>query len=496
VKLAPSSHDEHRRAPAGDERRLGAAPAQQQYVTLRPALPAVLSGHGWTMPAFVHALSESRLRLKIGPAEGVGGTQPPALAPLPRLSGLSGEGTGVMITVSLDDGQQFRLPSVLLPGEGGEGGAAGTTEARVTSAEALTSLQDLATLVRKAQHLEICATDDVEAKDKDAGFGGLVLRPRALPELAWEDVDPTTELLGRAFPLPLLITGMTGGLARGAEINKRLARAAQRFGIPMGVGSQRVALDNPEHAKVFDVKTAAPDIFLIGNLGVAQLLSAKDPVAMCARAVAMIGADALALHVNVVQEAVQVEGDRDFRGALAKIAAVCAGLAVPVIVKEVGSGIDAATARALVRAGVAAIDCGGKGGTAWGWIEGKRAEAPAVLKVGGALRDWGVPTAVSVALLKRALPQLELVATGGIRDGVAVAKAVALGARACGIGLPLMRAALQSEDAVTMELDALAQGLKVAMLASGARTLADLPRRLGISREFEERVALWDESEV
>ena len=349
-------------------------------------------------------------------------------------------------------------------------------------------LADLLTLIRKSQHIQICATTDVEASDRYTGFSDVCLRPQALPELAWRDLDTTRPFLGGTFALPLLITGMTGGLSEGAEINLRLARAAAAAGIPMGVGSQRVALDNPEHAPIFAVKKAVPGLFLIGNIGIAQLRR-HNALEQCQRAVAMINADALAVHVNVLQEVVQVEGDRDFRGIFTKIAEVNQRLGVPMLVKEVGAGMDLATASRLLEAGVAAVDCGGKGGTSWSFIEGERTDARITRSVAATFRDWGIPTAVALAILRRGLPRLPLVATGGIRDGLEVAKAVALGADLCGIGLPLLRAALASEDAVHEVLQTLAQGLKTAMICSGARTLDDLPGRLHQSRAFDEQLA-------
>ncbi|MBM4252978.1 MAG: type 2 isopentenyl-diphosphate Delta-isomerase [Deltaproteobacteria bacterium] len=344
-------------------------------------------------------------------------------------------------------------------------------------------LADLMTLVRKNQHINICASQDVEASDRYTGLEEITLLPCALPELDWSELDTSTWFLGHRFKLPLLVTGMTGGLARGADINLRLARAAAACGIPMGVGSQRVALDNPDHAAIFTVKKTVPDLFLIGNIGIAQLLSA-DAVSLCQRAVEMIEADALAIHVNVLQEVIQVEGDRNFRGVLAKIAAVARALSVPLLIKEVGVGLDPITAQRLIEAGVAALDCGGKGGTSWSLIEGERASSPVTRAVARTYRDFGIPTAVSLAAIRAALPHVSLAATGGVRDGLMVAKACALGANVCGIGLPLLRAALLSEQAVHEELTTFAQGLRIAMIATGATSLSDLARRAHRSEQF------------
>jgi isopentenyl-diphosphate delta-isomerase len=386
--------------------------------------------------------------------------------------------------VTFDSEKHFALSGQLVAGP------SGTFELLVEAPRDQERLVDLMGLVRKGQHIAICATMDVEASDRYTGFTDVYLRPKALPELAWSDLDTSGVFLGRKFPLPILITGMTGGLTQGAEINRRLARVAQHYGIPMGVGSQRVALENPDHAAIFTVKTFAPNLFLIGNVGIAQIRS-HDAIEKCRRAVAMIEADALAIHVNVLQEVVQVEGDKDFRDIFTAISRVVRSLGVPVIVKEVGCGIDRETARRLMETGVAAIDCGGKGGTSWSLIEGARAKSPVTQQVGLTFRDWGIPTALSVATVHQALPTMPLIATGGIRDGLTVAKAVALGASMCGIGLPIFKAALESEEAPFTVIETFTQGLRTAMICSGARDLPALKTSLILKRAFREGLEEW-----
>jgi isopentenyl-diphosphate delta-isomerase len=442
-------------------------PAARAFVALSPPLPCIDRDCG---AGFVVALAQDCLLLQLARP---GGPEP----------GRRGE-----LTILAEGGRRYELPCVFAPAPTvALAGRGGDLAAVVTEPAAQSRLADLMTLVRKGQHIAICESMDVEASDRYTGFSDLTLVPQALPELAWHELDTRTSLLGRTFPLPILITGMTGGLARGAAINRRLARAAAAFGIPMGVGSQRVALENPEHADVFAVKRDCPGIFLIANIGIAQL-RAGDAVDACERAVEMIDADALAIHVNVLQEVIQVEGDRDFRGLIDRVAAVTRRLPVPVLVKEVGGGIDPTTAARFVEAGVKAVDCGGKGGTSWSLIEGMRAQSPVTRAVAETFRDWGIPTAVAVATLRRSLPGLDLIATGGIRDGLSVAKAAALGARAAGVGLPMLRATLASlasgGDEPEEALETLAQGLRTAMLCSGARTLADLRQRLHITPEF------------
>ena len=336
---------------------------------------------------------------------------------------------------------------------------------------------DLLGQLRKAQHIELCNTHPVEDSQRYTGFGEVHFIPNPLGGLNEAELDLRVEFLGRTFAAPLWITGMTGGIEAGQMINQRLAKAAQALQIPMGIGSQRIALDNPEYAPIFSVKKYAPDIFLIGNLGLAQLLSQKA-YDRCQKAVDMIEADALAIHLNVVQELVQVEGDRNFRGLLKTLDSLCQKLPVPVIVKEVGCGLTPESALQLKNAGVAALDIGGRGGTSWGYIEGLRSPSSATRELGEIFRDWGIPTAYSLAAVKRSCPTLPLIATGGIRDGLMVAKAVALGATFAGIGLPLLRAALVNEDQPTQVLLHMQRALKATMLATGQKTLDQLKQAL------------------
>lgn len=428
-----------------------------QLVSIEPPLPCVGSLSG---PGFVVALGKDRLIVKLTSAA-------PASDDL---------------TIAHSEGQTFKV-SVHLSAK-----TDGTVEAAATSKTALHELDNLLALVRKGQHIQICETMDVEAADRFTGFSDVLLRPRALPELAWDELDTSRSFLGRRFPLPLLITGMTGGLARGADINARLAAAAQEFGLPMGVGSQRIALEHPEHARIFTVKKAAPKVFLIGNLGISQLRAGKV-LDDCKRAVDMIDADALAIHVNVLQEVIQVEGDRDFRRLLAHVGEAASRLGVPVLVKEVGCGVDVDSAVHLYEAGVRALDVGGKGGTSWSFIEGVRAQSDVTRAVAQTFRDFGIPTAFSLAAIAARLPKLELVATGGLRDGLTVAKALGLGANMAGVGLPLFRAALQDAEAPFTVLETLVKGLKTAMIVSGSRNLAALSERVRTTQRFREQLA-------
>ena len=347
----------------------------------------------------------------------------------------------------------------------------------IVTAEQTNILNDLLGQFRKNQHIDLCQKRDVEASDRYTGLEEYSLLPEAVPDFNFSDIDTKREFLGRTFDLPILITGMTGGVAKGTLINQRLAAVASKFNIPMGVGSQRIALENPEYAKIFAVKEQHPDLFLIGNLGFAQLRS-SDYLELCEKATTMIQADALAIHVNVLQEAIQVEGDRDFDGVTKRLESLCKRLEIPVIVKEVGCGMTPNTVQRLIDTGVAAVDIGGKGGTSWGYIEGLRSQSWQTQQLADSFRNWGIPTAFSLAATKKALPESSIVATGGIRDGLHVAKACALGATMTGVGLPFLRASLVSEQRLEETVELFARGLELAMIASGCRSLKDLKQRI------------------
>ncbi|MBP9708778.1 MAG: type 2 isopentenyl-diphosphate Delta-isomerase [Oligoflexales bacterium] len=331
---------------------------------------------------------------------------------------------------------------------------------------------------RKNQHIAICGESDVESSDRKTGFEDYNFVPQAFPELDWNDLDIHCSFLNRQFSAPFLISGMTGGIEKGKEINQRLAAAASALNIPMGVGSQRIALESPELAEIFQLKNSYPDLFLIGNLGLAQLRN-KNFVALAKTAVSMIDADALAIHANVLQELIQDEGDRDFSAIINRIAELTHQLSVPVIIKEVGCGIDPQTALQLKNAGVAAIDVGGRGGTSWAYIEGARSHSEETKQVADTFRDWGIPTAYALhALSKISNLDCPLIATGGMRNGLMSAKAIALGASMVGFGLPLFRAALISEDAVLQLLLRYIRELKTSMMVCGSKNLRQLSSKI------------------
>ncbi|MFQ5945405.1 MAG: type 2 isopentenyl-diphosphate Delta-isomerase, partial [Anaerolineae bacterium] len=280
---------------------------------------------------------------------------------------------------------------------------------------------------RKADHIRISLEEDVEPMEVSSGFDRYRFEHQALPELTLSEIDLSTSFLGKPLSAPLLISSMTGGVEEALAINRNLARAGQEHGIAMGLGSLRAALEEPGMAATYRVRDQAPDLLLLANLGAVQLNYGYG-VDECRRAVELVEADGLILHLNPLQEAVQPEGNTDFSGLLSKIGRVCKALEVPVIVKEVGWGVSRRVARMLEDAGVAAIDVAGAGGTSWTEVERHRARTATARSVAAAFSGWGIPTAESLLEVRAAAPDLEAIASGGIRNGVDIAKALALGA--------------------------------------------------------------------
>jgi isopentenyl-diphosphate delta-isomerase len=342
------------------------------------------------------------------------------------------------------------------------------------------------TASRKLDHLRICLERNIERGR--TGFSDVRLVHDALPECDLNFINPGTEFLGHTLSSPLFIAAMTGGHPETKEVNRTLARVADEAGIGMGVGSQRAALENPALADTFSVvREEAPRAFLVANIGAVQL---RDyGLEWAEKAVEMIEADALAVHLNFLQEAIQPEGDHDARGCFDAIEELCREFRVPVIVKETGSGISRATAEACWHAGASAIDVGGWGGTNWAAIEGLRSgnkgtgERPPLARV---FEDWGIPTVVS--LCEVAGTGGPVIATGGVRTGLDMAKAIALGADLCGVALPLLSPAMKGEQELSGIIHAFVQELRVAMFLSGAKTPAALrqkkPYITGITRQM------------
>ncbi|ELZ03161.1 isopentenyl pyrophosphate isomerase [Natrialba chahannaoensis JCM 10990] len=327
---------------------------------------------------------------------------------------------------------------------------------------------------RKDDHIRIIEEEDVETAG--TGFANIDLVHEALPEIHRDEIDTTIELFGHELAAPIVIESMTGGHPNTTKINRALAEAAQETNIAMGVGSQRAGLelDDEDLLESYTVvRDVAPDAFLYGNVGAAQLL--EYDVADVEAAVDMIDADAMAIHLNFLQEAVQPEGDVDARGCLAEIGHVASDLSVPVVVKETGNGISRKTASRLTDAGVDAIDVAGQGGTTWSGIESYRAAAVGASrqeKIGQLFRAWGVPTAVST--LESASVHDCVIASGGVRTGLDIAKAIALGARAGGLAKPFLGPAGQGTDAVVDLIEQLELELRTAMFVTGSASVADL----------------------
>lgn len=320
---------------------------------------------------------------------------------------------------------------------------------------------------RKADHIRINLEENVQFPRLTTGLEKLRFIHQALPELDLEQVDTSTVVFGRQLSAPLLISSMTGGTDQAKQLNRTLAAAAQTHAIAMGLGSQRAAIENPDLASTFKVRDLAPDILLFANLGAVQLNYGYS-VDQCRKAVDMLEADALILHLNVLQEAVQAEGNTRWSGLLKKIEAVCKKVGVPVIAKEVGWGISQNTAVDLTMAGISAIDVAGSGGTSWSEVEYHRAPTSFHAQIARAFADWGIPTAECLDEIHRTIPNMTLFASGGLRDGIDVAKCISLGASLCGIAGPLLRAAHESDEALDESLKIVTTQLRIAMMACGA----------------------------
>lgn len=328
---------------------------------------------------------------------------------------------------------------------------------------------------RKADHIRINLEKDVQFPRLTTGLEKYRFLHQALPEMNLPDVDTSVSLLGKNLRAPVVISSMTGGTDIAHRINQNLAKAAQANSIAMGLGSQRAAIENPALAYSYQVRSVAPDILLFANLGAIQLNYRYGPE-QCQRAVEMIEADALILHFNALQEAVQPEGDVNFAGLLSQVERVCKALAVPVIAKEVGWGFSEKNARDLANAGVSAIDVAGSGGTSWSEVEYHRAPTAFHARVAAAFADWGIPTADAIQYATKGAPGLDIIASGGLRDGIDIAKCIALGAKAGGMAGPFLKAADVSTEAVDQLIRELVAQLRIAMLCSGARTIAELQR--------------------
>lgn len=322
---------------------------------------------------------------------------------------------------------------------------------------------------RKDDHIKINLERDVRSA-LNSGLEEIRLQHQALPEIDLDEVDTRLTLFQRSLAAPLLISSMTGGTREAGSLNQRLAEAAQECHIALGVGSQRAALEHPERAASFQVRKIAPDILLFANLGAAQLNYGYG-VDECRRAVEMIEADALYLHLNPLQEAVQHGGDTHWKSLAQKIEQVCKSLPVPVIAKEVGWGISAQSAKRLAECGITAIDVAGAGGTSWSQVEMYRAPTSFLRDLAASFVGWGIPTAQTLREVRQTLPNLTLFASGGLRDGLDIAKCLALGATLGGMAGPYLKAAAISTEEVIQTIQLTQKQLQIAMFCAGAAAL-------------------------
>lgn len=317
---------------------------------------------------------------------------------------------------------------------------------------------------RKLEHLKLCSQRDVEYKLKKTGFNDIELIHKALPQINKEKINIKTEFLNKKLEAPFIITGITGGHPASLAINQELARAAEKLNIGMGMGSQRAAVENPQLTSTYTViRDEAPSTFIIGNIGAPQIEYAE-------KAAAMMDLDAMAIHLNPLQEAIQPEGDVNAENYLDLIDEATKSLDVPVIVKETGAGIKREDAIALEKAGVAAIDVAGAGGTSWAAVETYRSKDRTM---GDLFWDWGIPTAVSTVEVLQSV-KIPVISSGGIRTGLDMAKALALGAETAGVALPLLKEAYQGYGAVVSKINGFIEELKVAMYLVGASNLNEL----------------------
>lgn len=335
---------------------------------------------------------------------------------------------------------------------------------------------------RKKEHLELSLNGDMEDGSISTGFDDYRFIHQALPDLSFDDINTGIELFGGKLDAPIMISPITGGTRDGRMLNRRLAAAAQDKNIAMCIGSQRVALEDPAYEDTFNIRDIAPDILLFANLGAVQL-NYGFGYRECIKAVDMIKADGLMLHLNPMQEVFQDGGNTDFSGLAAKIAQICEKAPFPVIVREVGFGISEDTAAKLVSAGVSGIDVGGAGGTSWVKIESGRSKDMLRNRVAESFQGWGIPAAECLEMMKGPGKDLKVIASGGIRSGLDIAKSIALGADIAGTALPMLKAASVSVEKAEELIDEFAMGLRIAMFGIGAADIGSLKNTKSLIRK-------------
>ncbi|MBI1386076.1 MAG: type 2 isopentenyl-diphosphate Delta-isomerase [Rhizobiales bacterium] len=338
-------------------------------------------------------------------------------------------------------------------------------------------------LERKAEHIEAVLKGDVQARRVTTGLESVSFAHVALPELHLDQIDLSTTFLGRRLAAPLLVSSMTGGPHLSEHINQAIAEAANAVGVAFGVGSQRVALDGTRAMPGLDasLRRLAPDVPILANIGAAQLIQWPDPLERAKRAVGSIEADALIVHLNPLQEAVQRGGDRNWGGVLGQIERLARGLDVPLVVKEVGNGLSGPVARQLVDAGVSILDVAGAGGTSWAAVEAERARDSRARAIAIAFRDWGIPTADSVLAVRAACPEATIIASGGIRTGIDAAKALRLGADLAGQAAALLAGAVEGPQRLVEQLEVVIEQLRIVCFCTASRDL----RALGTAQLLE-----------
>jgi len=326
---------------------------------------------------------------------------------------------------------------------------------------------------RKLDHLKISLEEDVQFKEKTTGlegisFKGVDLSYKTLPELDKREIKLEIEFLGKKFKAPLMVEAITGGVKEAIKINKDIAKACEELGVGMGLGSQRPMIEDPKLAETYEVRDVAPNIFLAGNIGVTEV--GKHSAKEIEKAIEAVGADALAIHLNAAQAAMQPEKETDFKGRLKEVEKLVKEFKKPVYVKEVGHGIGFETAKELAKTGIKAIDVGGAGGTSWTALDSKRGDK----SIGETFWDFGIPTAESVIQCRKAFDK-KIIASGGIRTGLDCAKAIALGADICGLALPVLKAQEKGGSKAVKELlEKIIEELRIAMFLTGAKDLKEL----------------------
>ena len=328
---------------------------------------------------------------------------------------------------------------------------------------------------RKLNHIKICLEENVEG-DISTGLRDVRLVHRALPELDLEEVDTSTELFGKRLSAPIIISAITGGTKKAKDINRKLAEVAERKGIGIGLGSQRIAIDQPKTSDTFSiVRDTAPNTLVLGNLGVPQLAKGWG-IKEVMVAIEMLDADAICLHMNPLQEAVQVGGDTDFRGILDKVESIASNIEKPIIMKETGCGVSFEDAVLMEKAGVEGVEIAGVGGTSWSAVEYHIAKGVGKSDqeyLGEALWNWGIPTAISLVEV-REKTNLKIISSGGLRTGAEIAKSIVLGGEAAGIAKPFLEKVMEDEDTLENYVDHIIQEFKVVMFLVGAKDIRKL----------------------